>query len=85
MLKGSQHLLERKDKELTQHEEEALKNFDLQEALERRKELQKMRALQSYYEAKCRRQKKIKSKKYGFFVNSLDFSIFTRCELFFQR
>jgi len=64
VLKGSQHLLERKDKELTEHEEEALKNFDLQEALERRKELQKMRALQSYYEAKCRRQKKIKSKKY---------------------
>ena len=63
VLKGSQHLLERKNKELTEHEEEALKNFDLQEAMERRKELQKMRALQSYYEAKCRRQKKIKSKK----------------------
>lgn len=64
VLKGSQYILERKDKELTAYEEEALKNFDLKEALERRKELQKTRALQSYYEAKCRRQKKIKSKKY---------------------
>lgn len=32
-------------------------------ALERRHELQKLRALQSYYEQKCRRMKKIKSKK----------------------
>ena len=33
------------------------------QAKERRHELQKLRALQSYYEAKCRRMKKIKSKK----------------------
>ncbi|XP_057306548.1 U3 small nucleolar RNA-associated protein 14 homolog A-like isoform X1 [Hydractinia symbiolongicarpus] len=64
VLQGSKHLLERKDKELTEDEEKALKAFDLQDALERRKELQKTRALQSYYEAKCRRMKKIKSKKY---------------------
>ena len=35
----------------------------LLQAKERRHELQKLRALQSYYEAKCRRAKKIKSKK----------------------
>jgi len=64
VLKGSKPLLERKDKELTQAEEEALKSFDLEEAMERRAQLQKARALQSYYEAKCRRIKKIKSKKY---------------------
>ncbi|XP_065649628.1 U3 small nucleolar RNA-associated protein 14 homolog A isoform X2 [Hydra vulgaris] len=64
VLQGSKHLLERKDKELTEAEENALKEFDLEEALERRKELQKTRALQSYYETKCRRTKKIKSKKY---------------------
>ena len=34
------------------------------QARERRKELQKFRVLQSYYEAKCRRIKRIKSKKY---------------------
>lgn len=34
------------------------------QAKERRHELQKLRALQSYYETKCRRMKKIKSKKY---------------------
>ena len=34
------------------------------QAKERRKELQKFRVLQSYYEAKCRRIKRIKSKKY---------------------
>jgi len=64
VLNGSRHLLERKNKELTAAEEEALKAFDLDEAMNRRKELQKSRALQSYYEAKCRRMKKIKSKKY---------------------
>merc|ERR1711962_867024 len=64
VLKGSKPLLERKDKELTQAEEEALKSFDLEEAMERRAQLQKARALQSYYEAKSRRIKKIKSKKY---------------------
>jgi len=64
VLHGSAHLLERKDKELTQAEEKALESVDLEEALERRKELQKTRALQSYYEAKCHRIKKIKSKKY---------------------
>ena len=45
--------------------------FRLKQALERRHELQKLRALQSYYEQKCRRMKKIKSKKYvSFWLNS---------------
>ena len=63
MLKGSEYILERKNKELTEAEEDALKAFNLEDALEQRKELQKARALQSYYEAKWRRMKKIKSKK----------------------
>lgn len=39
--------------------------MSLKEALERRKELARVRVLQSYQEAKARRQNKIKSKKYG--------------------
>jgi len=35
-----------------------------EEARERRKQLGKMRMLESYYESKCKRMKKIKSKKY---------------------
>lgn len=38
--------------------------MSLEEAKMRRAELQRARALQSYYEAKARREKKIKSKKY---------------------
>lgn len=49
-------------KELTPAEQEALSSMSLKEALERRKELAKSRALQSYQEAKARRQNKIKSK-----------------------
>ncbi|XP_033113313.1 U3 small nucleolar RNA-associated protein 14 homolog A-like [Anneissia japonica] len=63
MLHGSKHA-ERPDKEFTEAEEEALKAMSLEEAKARRAELQKARALQSYYESKCRRQKKIKSKKF---------------------
>lgn len=36
----------------------------LVQARERRRELQRMRALMSYHEEKCRRAKKIKSKRY---------------------
>jgi len=64
VLHKNKHLLERKDKELTEAEEKALQSVDLEEALERRKELQRTRALQSYYEVKRHRAKKIKSKKY---------------------
>ncbi|XP_043913095.1 U3 small nucleolar RNA-associated protein 14 homolog A-like [Protopterus annectens] len=49
---------------LTPAEEDSLKAMSLEEARMRRAELQKARALQSYYEAKARRQRKIKSKKY---------------------
>lgn len=63
VLRGSTHVLERSNKELTEEEEKALQGMDLEEAKERRHELQKLRALQSYYEAKCHRMKKIKSKK----------------------
>lgn len=64
VLSGSKQNLERKDKELTAAEEDALKSFDLEEAMARRKELQRARALLSYYEAKCRRVRKIKSKQF---------------------
>lgn len=63
ILHGSK-FAERPNKKLSQTEEEALKAMSLSEAQERRAELQKHRALMSFYEAKCRRQKKIKSKKY---------------------
>lgn len=49
---------------LTPHEEASMKAMSLEEAKIRRAELQKARALQSYYESKSRREKKIKSKKY---------------------
>ncbi|XP_072286287.1 U3 small nucleolar RNA-associated protein 14 homolog A isoform X2 [Pyxicephalus adspersus] len=49
---------------LTPLEEESLKAMSLEEAMLRRADLKKARALQSYYEAKARREKKIKSKKY---------------------
>ncbi|CAM4718503.1 U3 small nucleolar RNA-associated protein 14 homolog A [Lepidochelys kempii] len=49
---------------LTPLEEASLRAMSLEEAQLRRAELQKARALQSYYEAKARREKKIKSKKY---------------------
>ncbi|KAM8799944.1 U3 small nucleolar RNA-associated protein 14 homolog A [Eudromia elegans] len=49
---------------LTPQEKASLQAMSLEEARQRRAELQKARALQSYYEAKARREKKIKSKKY---------------------
>ncbi|KAM4696958.1 U3 small nucleolar RNA-associated protein 14 homolog A [Rhinophrynus dorsalis] len=49
---------------LTPMEEAAVKAMSLEEATLRRAELQKARALQSYYESKARREKKIKSKKF---------------------
>ncbi|XP_048840250.1 U3 small nucleolar RNA-associated protein 14 homolog A [Brienomyrus brachyistius] len=52
------------DPVLTPLEEASLKAMSLEEAKIRRAELQKARALQSYYEAKARRERKIKSKKY---------------------
>ncbi|NXN45125.1 UT14A protein, partial [Rhinoptilus africanus] len=49
---------------LTPEETASLQAMSLEEARQRRAELQKARALQSYYEAKARREKRIKSKKY---------------------
>uniref|UniRef100_A0A3P9H6F8 UTP14C small subunit processome component n=1 Tax=Oryzias latipes TaxID=8090 RepID=A0A3P9H6F8_ORYLA len=52
------------DPVLSPAEEASLRAMSLEEAQIRRAELQKARALQSYYEAKARRERKIKSKKY---------------------
>ncbi|XP_049321179.1 U3 small nucleolar RNA-associated protein 14 homolog A [Astyanax mexicanus] len=52
------------DPVLTPVEEASIKAMSLEEAKIRRAELQKARALQSYYEAKARRESKIKSKLY---------------------
>ncbi|XP_053812029.1 U3 small nucleolar RNA-associated protein 14 homolog A isoform X2 [Vidua chalybeata] len=49
---------------LTPEEMASLQAMSLEEAQHRRAELQKARAVQSYYEAKARRAKRIKSKKY---------------------
>ncbi|KAM9373918.1 U3 small nucleolar RNA-associated protein 14 homolog A [Phaethornis superciliosus] len=49
---------------LTPQEVASLQAMSLEEARRRRAELQRARALQSYYEAKARREKRIKSKKY---------------------
>ncbi|XP_048197559.1 U3 small nucleolar RNA-associated protein 14 homolog A-like [Perognathus longimembris pacificus] len=52
------------DPVLTPMEKASLKAMSLEEAKMRQSELQKARALQSFYEARARREKKIKSKKY---------------------
>ncbi|XP_076129955.1 U3 small nucleolar RNA-associated protein 14 homolog A isoform X1 [Alosa pseudoharengus] len=52
------------DPVLTPVEEAQLQAMSLEEAQLRRAELQKARALQSYYESKAKRERKIKSKKY---------------------
>ncbi|KAM9787681.1 U3 small nucleolar RNA-associated protein 14 homolog A [Syngnathus typhle] len=54
---------------LTPAEEASVKAMSLMEMKMRRAELQKARALQTYYEAKARRTKKIKSKKYHRVLN----------------
>nr|SVE86835.1 EOG090X08JJ [Daphnia similis] len=63
LLRGNKHV-QAENEELTPAEKEALTSMSLKEALERRRELAKSRALQSYQEAKARRQNKIKSKTY---------------------
>ncbi|XP_049596714.1 U3 small nucleolar RNA-associated protein 14 homolog A [Syngnathus scovelli] len=57
------------DPTLTPAEEASVKAMSLMEMKMRRAELQKARALQTYYEAKARRTKKIKSKKYHRVLN----------------
>ncbi|XP_052049057.1 U3 small nucleolar RNA-associated protein 14 homolog B-like [Apodemus sylvaticus] len=49
---------------LTPVEKASVRAMSLEEAKIRRAELQRTRALQSYYEARARREKRIKSKKY---------------------
>ncbi|XP_072126765.1 U3 small nucleolar RNA-associated protein 14 homolog A [Mobula birostris] len=49
---------------VTAREQASMRAMCLEEARERRAELQKARALQSYYEARTKRAKKIKSKKF---------------------
>lgn len=49
---------------LTPAEEASVRAMSLEEAKIRRAELQKARALQSYYESRARRERRIKSKKY---------------------
>ncbi|XP_068940635.1 U3 small nucleolar RNA-associated protein 14 homolog A-like [Petaurus breviceps papuanus] len=53
-----------RDPLLTPVEKASLKAMSLEVAKQRRAELQRARALQSYFEARARRQKKIKSKKF---------------------
>ncbi|RWS26432.1 U3 small nucleolar RNA-associated protein 14 A-like protein, partial [Leptotrombidium deliense] len=52
------------DRMLTEAEEKYLKAMNIEEARMRHKELQRMRALLSYQEAKMKRQSRIKSKKF---------------------
>ena len=54
----------RSGEELSAREESALANMTLAEAEEGRRQLMRMRALQSYQADKLKRQNKIKSKKY---------------------
>ncbi|XP_045025807.1 LOW QUALITY PROTEIN: U3 small nucleolar RNA-associated protein 14 homolog A-like [Daphnia magna] len=63
LLRCNRHV-QAENEELTPAEKEALTSMSLKEALARRRELAKSRALQSYQEAKARRQNKIKSKTY---------------------
>ena len=54
----------RNGEELSAREESALANMTLAEAEEGRRQLMRMRVLQSYQADKLKRQNKIKSKKY---------------------
>ena len=50
--------------ELSKIEQKCLEGLTVREAMERKRELAKIRALQTYQEQKFRRMKKIKSKKF---------------------
>ena len=63
MLAGSRAVV-REGEELSEIEKAGLEGLTAKEAMERKAELAKIRALQTYQEAKYRRQGKIKSKKY---------------------
>jgi len=63
LLAGSKSVVQ-SGEELSEIEKKGLENLTAEEAAERRAELAKVRALQSYQDAKYRRQNKIKSKKF---------------------
>ena len=63
MLAGSSSVAA-EGEEFSEVEKKCLEGLTAREALERKRELAKIRALQTYQEAKFRRQKKIKSKKF---------------------
>jgi len=63
MLAGSKNVAA-EGEEFSEVEKKCLEGLTAREALERKRELAKIRALQTYQEAKFRRQKKIKSKKF---------------------
>ena len=63
MLAGSKSVAA-EGEEFSEVEKKCLEGLTAKEALERKRELAKIRALQTYQEAKFRRQKKIKSKKF---------------------
>ncbi|XP_007659906.2 U3 small nucleolar RNA-associated protein 14 homolog A isoform X2 [Ornithorhynchus anatinus] len=60
----NQHKQPKTDPLLTPMEKASFKAMSLEEAMLRRAEMQKARALQSYYEARASREKKIKSKNF---------------------
>ena len=63
LLAGSKSVVA-EGEEFSEVEKKVLEGLTAREVAERKKELAKMRALQTYQEAKFRRQKKIKSKKF---------------------
>jgi len=63
LLAGSKAVI-KEGEEFSEVEKKGLEGMTVREAMERKAELSKIRALQTYQEAKFRRQGKIKSKKY---------------------
>ena len=63
LLAGSKAVI-KEGEEYSEVEKKGLEGMTVREAMERKAELSKIRALQTYQEAKFRRQGKIKSKKY---------------------
>ena len=64
MVSENENALDSKDTELSYAEQKALEKFSLEEARMRRAELRRFRILLSKYEAKCKREKRIKSKQF---------------------
>ena len=64
MVSENENAVDFKDTELSFTEQKALEKFSLEEARMRRAELKRFRILLSKYEAKCKREKRIKSKQF---------------------